>query len=256
MSDWIKRMLGATPLPPPRLVTPPPDGEMQLRRGAQGLPVIELQKDLFVLGLLDNVDGIFGPKTQAAVAKFQQAYMVTGVVDETTQAMINRVVAAVQNRSADTLPPFPVPRGLQEIEATYGRIEYKTAEGGSVVITNDWAERHITSTVLPVVGQQLIHKKVEPTFRSVLHKIEDEGLADLIQQFSLWCPRHKMHDPKRSLSTHSWAIACDINWAENPVGEVGSMDPALVAVFERHGFEWGGRWRHRDSMHYQLAWSY
>lgn len=254
MADWFGRIF-KPPRVVPRLVTPEPEGP-QLRRGARGLQVIELQKALFALGLLESVDGIYGAKTQGAVAKFQQAYMVTGAVDIATQEMIDQVLITVQDRSADTMPPFPVPRGLQEIEAAFGRIEYKTASGGTIAITNDWVERHITSASLPVVGQQLIHKKVEPVFRMVLHKILDDGLADSIRQFGLWCPRHKMHDQRKPLSTHSWAIACDINWAENPVGEVGNMEPALVAIFEQHGFEWGGRWRHRDDMHYQLCESY
>jgi len=252
--DWLKRVF--TPRqPPPRLVLSETVDDV-LRRGSRGLAVIELQKALRTLGLVEVVDGIYGPKTQAAVAKFQSAYMVTGVVDDATQEAIDRVMIAVASRSIETLPPFPVPRGLDQIEALYGAIEYKEAQGGYITITNDWAERHITSAELPVVGQQLVHKKVEPIFKSVLHKLLDEGLAELIRQFSLWCPRHKMHDPKRGLSTHSWAIACDINWADNPVGEVGTMDPAFVAVFEEHGFSWGGRWRNRDDMHFQLALSY
>jgi hypothetical protein len=26
---------------------------------------------------------------------------------------------------------------------------------------------------------------------------------------------------------------------------------AIVRVFERHGFIWGGRWRHYDTMHFE-----
>lgn len=29
------------------------------------------------------------------------------------------------------------------------------------------------------------------------------------------------------------------------------IPPEIVAVFERHGFIWGGRWRHFDTMHFE-----
>jgi hypothetical protein len=29
------------------------------------------------------------------------------------------------------------------------------------------------------------------------------------------------------------------------------MPPEIVAIFERHGFIWGGKWRHYDTMHFE-----
>jgi hypothetical protein len=58
-----------------------------------------------------------------------------------------------------------------------------------------------------------------------------------------------------SLSMHSGAIALDINAAENPMtyGPVITNMPAwMIAVFERNGFLWGGRWTRRDAMHFEL----
>ncbi len=63
-------------------------------------------------------------------------------------------------------------------------------------------------------------------------------------------------------SMHSWGAAIDINtahadyWRWNRSGS----DPApyrnripaeIVAVFERHGFIWGGNWAHFDTMHFE-----
>jgi hypothetical protein len=31
------------------------------------------------------------------------------------------------------------------------------------------------------------------------------------------------------------------------------MDPRVVAIFEKWGFRWGGRWTKPDGMHFELA---
>jgi hypothetical protein len=63
-------------------------------------------------------------------------------------------------------------------------------------------------------------------------------------------------------SMHSWGAAIDLNtsysdyWRWHRPGEDGStyrnrMPPEIVAIFERHGFIWGGRWSHFDTMHFE-----
>jgi hypothetical protein len=66
--------------------------------------------------------------------------------------------------------------------------------------------------------------------------------------------------PKRNraqLSAHCWGIALDLNPEDNQMGTRGSIDPRLVAVFRRFGFEWGGDWKTRkDPMHFQFCTGY
>jgi hypothetical protein len=57
---------------------------------------------------------------------------------------------------------------------------------------------------------------------------------------------------------HAWGAAIDINPAYSNYwrwsvasGYVNRIPPELVAVFERHGFIWGGRWAHFDTMHFE-----
>lgn len=56
-----------------------------------------------------------------------------------------------------------------------------------------------------------------------------------------------------SSSLHSWGLAVDLNAAWNRMGRKPTMDPRVVACFDAAGFEWGGRWRLPDGMHFQLA---
>ncbi len=64
------------------------------------------------------------------------------------------------------------------------------------------------------------------------------------------------------VSMHSWGAAIDINtawsdywlWRRRGGGVPAYADRIpleIVTVFERHGFIWGGRWAHFDTMHFE-----
>lgn len=63
-------------------------------------------------------------------------------------------------------------------------------------------------------------------------------------------------------SMHAWGAAIDINAAQSDywlwhrssggLGDYVNRVPAgIVRIFERHGFIWGGRWAHYDTMHFE-----
>lgn len=56
-----------------------------------------------------------------------------------------------------------------------------------------------------------------------------------------------------SASLHSWGIAIDINAAWNGFKKKPTMTSGLVKCFTDAGFEWGGAWKNKDGMHFQLA---
>jgi hypothetical protein len=64
------------------------------------------------------------------------------------------------------------------------------------------------------------------------------------------------------MSMHGWGAAVDINpafsdywlWHRTSAGlppYTNRIPPEIVSVFERHGFIWGGRWAHFDTMHFE-----
>jgi D-alanyl-D-alanine carboxypeptidase len=63
-------------------------------------------------------------------------------------------------------------------------------------------------------------------------------------------------------SMHAWGAAIDVNtvnsdywlWARAAVsnsGQSAQLPGEIVEIFERHGFIWGGKWSHYDTMHFE-----
>jgi len=58
-------------------------------------------------------------------------------------------------------------------------------------------------------------------------------------------------------SMHAWGAAIDLNvkysdyWMWSRGVYRNRMPMQIVAVFEKHGFIWGGKWGHYDTMHFE-----
>ncbi len=73
----------------------------------------------------------------------------------------------------------------------------------------------------------------------------------------------RMISKTKRLSVHSFGAAIDINtkyanywrWAGGKPGKVpkyqNQIPREIVAAFEKHGFIWGGKWYHFDTMHFE-----
>jgi hypothetical protein len=55
-----------------------------------------------------------------------------------------------------------------------------------------------------------------------------------------------------SMSLHSWGVAIDFNAFENGLGVEPKLSAGFVKCFTDAGFDWGGVWRRKDGMHFQL----
>jgi len=61
------------------------------------------------------------------------------------------------------------------------------------------------------------------------------------------------------LSSHSFGTAIDLNvkysaywrWSKGAYRYQNQIPHAIVEIFEKHGFIWGGKWYHYDTMHFE-----
>lgn len=149
------------------------------------------------------------------------------------------------------------PKTLAEVKETYGDFKFTELSKGQVDIDDTW-ERDNLVTLRNVCGTGLnirLHRLVAPLFEEALAAAMKACPDYKVRMLGGFSARHKMHDPKRGLSLHSWGCAFDINWDKNPVGgKKYDLPEAFVAEFEKRGWNWGGRWRGtKDWMHFQYA---
>lgn len=127
---------------------------------------------------------------------------------------------------------------------------------GTIRIDPKWVARWIVRVELPRVGRAYVNRVMAPQLLAAMQELEQRGLIDHLDpsQFAGgWVARHIDWNPRKPLSMHAWGLAVDFNSRDNALGARPRMDPAVVEVFERWGFSWGGRWARPDGMHFELA---
>ena len=137
-----------------------------------------------------------------------------------------------------------------------GTFRFTANPDGTIRQDNKWIRDHLLTARMPIIGNVRCHKVMVPQLRYALEEIQSSGLAGLIkpeQTGRCYQPRYVAKDPTHQLSKHAWGLAIDLNVYDNPEGSRPKMDPRIVAIFEKWGFRWGGRWTIPDGMHFELA---
>jgi len=160
------------------------------------------------------------------------------------------------------MPAPQRPDGRAAVVNTFGDISRFIRSDGTLSVK--WEDTMIRRVTLPqplplsgetgtTVTRITCHKLLTDVLRDTLRAVDEAGL---------WASLHSygggfVFRPKRTvneLSLHSWGIAWDFDPEHNQQGTSGTIDPRIVAIFEEHGFFWGGRFRGtKDPMHFQYA---
>jgi hypothetical protein len=137
-----------------------------------------------------------------------------------------------------------------------GSFTYTVNSDGSVNPDPRWIAQYIRTEQVPILGAVRCNKAMLPQLRAALHEVVKLGLAKLIhpsEYGGCYVPRFIGHDPSQGLSFHTWGTAVDLNVPGNQRGTAGTIDRRIVQIFDRWGFNWGGRWRYTDPMHFEMA---
>ncbi|MBW3663048.1 MAG: M15 family metallopeptidase [Actinobacteria bacterium] len=178
--------------------------------------------------------------------------------DEDAGATADELVEMVGGGTAEVLA------GPEEHEASlrgggaaqqFEPFSYLDLGDGLIIIDPNWVSRWIVTVDLPSLGVTRCHRLMIPQLMAALIEIHDAGLAGHFkpEQFAgCWMPRHIDWNPAKPLSMHAWGLAVDINSHDNWLGQTPMMDPRIVEIFQKWGFEWGGHWSRPDGMHFEL----
>lgn len=150
-------------------------------------------------------------------------------------------------------------RAQLQQHAPRGRIEpftYTSRTDGRITIHGDWIARNITRVQLPGMAATSCHRAMVPQLIAAVNELIERDLyshLDPSQFAGCFVARHIDWNPSKPLSMHAWGLAIDFNTRDNALGATPQMDPRVVEVFKRWGFDWGGDWRRPDGMHFELA---
>ena len=143
-----------------------------------------------------------------------------------------------------------IPDGLDEIIHTFGPLSEM--------------QHNLTSFELPYpllynnlpVHRATCHKLALDNFVGALTAIKTAQLESLVLRYGgIYANRVQRGGSKAS--THAWGIAIDLEPEKYPLGSDKRFPQAVIDVFHKFGFFYGGDFEHRkDPMHWQLAVNY
>jgi D-alanyl-D-alanine carboxypeptidase len=161
--------------------------------------------------------------------------------------------AEVDLLAAPAASPVAFLTGSRAAKA-FGAFSYRYFPDGTIQPDAAWVRKNIVTTTVPVLGRVTCHRLMVPQLRGALHDVEAAGLGGTLHRFDgCYVPRFIESNPDRSISLHTWGIALDIDAAANGRGTAGHMDPRVVSIFKRWGFNWGGDWTYTDPMHFEMG---
>jgi hypothetical protein len=146
-------------------------------------------------------------------------------------------------------PPIVLKQAFGEFAAALD-----PADPASFRIDPAWVRANLVTRAVPLLGRLTCHRAFMRDLTRAMREIERAGLASLIHSTAgCFNARTVARSPTNPPSFHAYGAAVDINAPENPLGATPTMDPRVVTVFERLGFNWGGEFLVPDGMHFEYG---
>jgi hypothetical protein len=138
----------------------------------------------------------------------------------------------------------------------YGNCETDKIAGKFATI--EWLPKHHGGR-LKVTAVNGVHKRLEEV-SAELDNLPDQYMRYLIPTSGVYSCRAIAGTNRKSM--HAYAAAIDINtafshywrWSKDKTGSYkyqNAIPYEIAAIFEKHGFIWGAKWYHFDTMHFE-----
>ncbi|MFI2707685.1 M15 family metallopeptidase, partial [Nocardioides sp. CER28] len=239
-----------------------PDAKGYLKLGADA-DAPRIHVGAWAPQIAGTVDAVVNQKWGKALGmKTGNALLVT-----TTNYAPDRVVGPIQQivgkaasvQRLDAVAKFGLDPQAVQMPVLYGALAQAVGNytfsvaGGRVTPSAAWVSSHITTETVPILGAVTCNKAIFPQLKGALAEVVSRGLTDKIHPGEYaGCYYPRFIAGTHSLSNHAFGLALDLNVPGNQRGTVGQMDRSVVAIFEKWGFTWGGRWHYTDPMHFEM----
>lgn len=246
-----------------------------LKIGSGGNEVKDWQYFLIGLGYYKGkADGLFKSKTKTATEAFQTDHGLDsdGIVGRNTTITAIKMgcFSAFASNYPDR-PPFKPILNLEIKNDLFGEFEFKHTPTDSnpekVEILGDWRKENIVKVDLPQLAKatdgkytsMYFNKKAEYQLKQFFIELEEEGLLNYIVTYAGAYTARFIRGSRKHLSNHSWGTAFDINAGWNGLGREPATEHEIGTVFQivpiaiKWGFYWGGHFRRKDGMHFEVA---
>ena len=153
-------------------------------------------------------------------------------------------------RAADAVLPQSI------VKAAFGEFAHRPVGGATRDIEIDpaWIEAAIVDAEVPVLGAVRCHRAIVEPLREAMAAIDAAGLGDELAASGFdGCFVPRFVQPGGSLSRHSWGIAFDVGYSDNPTSASSAHDERIVEVLRDAGFTWGGTWLVPDPAHFEVV---
>jgi len=115
-----------------------------------------------------------------------------------------------------------------------------------------WTVANIRTRAVPLLGSVTCHEDLFAPLVAALREVRAQGLGPKIHTYSgCWAARTVQRSRTAPPSQHAYGAAIDINAPESPFGAEPNFDTRIVAIFEDHGFLWGGAFLIPDGHHFE-----
>ena len=152
--------------------------------------------------------------------------------------------------------------GTATTKKLLGEFSYRPTVGSSILVAGSWTSSNIAWKMryTDIKLGNNCHRIVVDAIQGALTEIKRAGLSRFVNTQNsnryggCFVGRYnRLAGNFGAPSRHAWGMAIDINTDTNPLGGIPQMNCAVVRIFRKWGFAWGGNFWPADGMHFEYV---